>query len=62
MDGQCRKSFALATEERIAAADYEPGHSKLSHACEYRFEFGFSASVQDMEPRPKRVGRRLRQS
>jgi len=60
MDRHHRKSFALATEERIAAADYEASHSKLRRACEYRIEVAFSASVQDMEPH--RAGRRMRQS
>src|SRR5262249_3206499 len=61
MERQRCKLFAPATKERITAADYEPSHSALSNnACEYRLEVGFGASVQDMEPRPKGVGRRLR--
>jgi hypothetical protein len=58
MDRECRKPLTLAAEEGIATADYEPGHSEMSYACEYRLEVGFSASVQDMEPHPKRVGGR----
>src|SRR5262249_54282380 len=63
MERQRCKLFAPATKERITAADYEPGHSTLSNnACEYRLEVSFGTSVQDMEPRAKRAGRRLRRS
>jgi hypothetical protein len=62
MERQRCKLFAPATKERITAADYEPSHSALSNACEYRLKGAVGASVQDMEPRPKGVGRRLRRS